>query len=45
MQSVTNAISITVILTALALGACRKEVAHQPMKLGAELPVIGQANR
>jgi hypothetical protein len=29
-----SAIVLAVVLTAVALGACRKEVEHQPMKLG-----------
>ena len=29
-----SAIVIAALLTAVALGACRKEVEHQPLKLG-----------
>jgi hypothetical protein len=40
MQGLKGAIVIaTIIAAAAALGACRKEVAHEPMKLGAEAVV------
>jgi hypothetical protein len=29
-----SAIVLAVLVTAVALGACRKEVEHQPLKLG-----------
>ena len=32
-----GAIVAAVVLTAVALGACRREVEHQPMKLGAQV--------
>ena len=31
------AIVLAAVAAAIALGACRKEVAHKPMKLGAEV--------
>lgn len=32
-----SAIVLATVVAALALGACRKEVAHAPMKLGADV--------
>lgn len=40
MQGVKGAIVITAIITAVALGACRREVPHTPMKLGADVPAV-----
>jgi hypothetical protein len=37
-----GAIVIAAVIAAVALGACRREVAHEPMKLGAPAPVAGQ---
>jgi hypothetical protein len=34
-----NLIVVAALLSAVALGACRKEVAHKPMKLGADVSV------
>lgn len=34
-----GAIVIAAVVAAVALGACRREVPHTPMKLGADLPV------
>ena len=31
---------LAAVVSAVALGACRKEVEHKPMKLGAEAPVV-----
>lgn len=33
-----GAIVIATLVAAVALGACRKEVPHTPMKLGADVP-------
>jgi hypothetical protein len=33
-----SAIVIGAVIVAVALGACRREVEHVPMKLGAEVP-------
>lgn len=33
-----GAIVVAALLTAVALGACRKEVPYEPMKLGAAVP-------
>ena len=32
-----SAIILAAVVAAVALGACRKEVEHKPMKLGAEV--------
>ena len=34
-----SAIVLATVIAAVALGACRKEVAHEPMKLGADVKV------
>lgn len=36
-----SAIVIAAVIAAVALGACRKELRHEPMKLGA--PAVEQA--
>lgn len=38
-----GAIVLVTVMAAVALGACRKEVPHEPMKLGA--PVAEQSAR
>jgi hypothetical protein len=40
MQGVKGVIVITAVVAAVALGACRREVPHTPMKLGAEVPAV-----
>ena len=37
-----GAIVISAVIVAVALGACRREAAHEPMKLGAEAPAATQ---
>ena len=37
-----GAIVIAAAIVAVALGACRREVEHTPMKLGAEVPAASQ---
>ena len=37
-----GAIVITAVIVAVALGACRREAAHEPMKLGADVPAAVQ---
>ncbi|HRK19613.1 MAG TPA: hypothetical protein PK970_11700 [Hyphomicrobiaceae bacterium] len=44
MRVRTTVLLVTIIATA-ALGACRKEVEHKPMKLGADVPAIEQVKR
>jgi hypothetical protein len=45
MQGVKGAIIITTIIAAVTLGACRREVPYEPMKLGADLPVAEKVAR
>ena len=40
-----GAIVLATLVAAVALGACRKEVPHEPMKLGADVPAATQAAR
>lgn len=40
-----GAIVIAAAIVAVALGACRREVEHKPMKLGAEVPAATQVAR
>ena len=40
-----GAIIIAAVVAAVALGACRREVPHTPMKLGADLPVSVEGAR
>jgi hypothetical protein len=36
-MKVKNVIVISALVAAVALGACRREVVHEPMKLGADV--------
>jgi hypothetical protein len=38
-----GAIILATVIAAVALGACRKEVSHEPMKLGADAAVVSVA--
>jgi hypothetical protein len=40
-----GAIVIAAAIAAIALGACRREVEHTPMKLGADVPAATQVAR
>ncbi len=40
-----GAIVLAAVVAAVALGACRKEVPHEPMKLGADVPAATQPAR
>ena len=40
-----GAIVIAAVVVAVALGACRREVEHKPMKLGAEVPAATEVAR
>ncbi|CFX00113.1 conserved exported protein of unknown function [Candidatus Filomicrobium marinum] len=40
-----GALVIAAVVAAVALGACRREVPHTPMKLGAEVPAQTQVAR
>ena len=39
MQGVKGLIIVSAVVAAVAVGACRREVPHQPMKLGADVAV------
>ena len=45
MKAVKSTIVLATIIAAVAVGACRREVPHEPMKLGAGVPVAGQVAR
>jgi hypothetical protein len=45
MQGLKGAIVITAVVAAVALGACRREVPHEPMKLGADVPTVQKVAR
>ena len=40
-----GAIVIAAAIVAVALGACRREVEHKPLKLGAEVPAASEVAR
>jgi hypothetical protein len=45
MKSCRSMIVLTTVIAAAALGACRKEVPHSPMKLGSDVAVSEQVKR
>jgi hypothetical protein len=45
MQGFKGILVITAVVAAVALGACRREVEHTPMKLGAEVPAAAEVAR
>ena len=45
MQGMKSVIVITTIVAAVAVSACRREVPHEPMKLGADVPAAAQVVR
>jgi hypothetical protein len=45
MGTFKTASVMTAVCVAVLLGACRKEVPHSPMKLGADVPAVGQVKR
>ena len=45
MQGVKGLIVLTAVLAAFTLGACRQEVPHKPMKLGADVPATEKVAR
>ncbi len=45
MQGMKGLIVISAIVAAVSLGACRREVPHEPMKLGADVPATAQVAR
>ncbi len=45
MKSVKGVIVLATILATVAVSACRREEHHEPMKLGADVPVTIQVAR
>ena len=45
MQGFKGVLIVTAVIAAVALGACRREVEHQPLKLGAEVPAAADVAR
>ena len=45
MQSFKSVLVITAVIAAVALGACRREAEHRPLKLGAEVPAAAEVAR
>ena len=45
MQGFKGVLLVAAVITAVALGACRREVEHQPLKLGAEVPAAAEVTR
>lgn len=45
MQGFKSVLVVTAIISAVALGACRREVEHKPMKLGADVPAAAEVAR
>ena len=45
MQGFKSVLVVTAIIAAVALGACRREVEHKPMKLGADVPAAAEVAR
>jgi hypothetical protein len=45
MTALKSTIVLATVIAAVAVGACRREVPHSPMKLGADVPVAGQVAR
>jgi hypothetical protein len=42
MQVMKGAIVVATIIAAVAVGACRREVPHEPMKLGAPVTDVAR---
>ena len=45
MQGVKGLIVLSAVVAAVALGACRREVPHEPMKLGADVSAHSEVAR
>lgn len=43
MQGFKGVLVVTAVIAAVALGACRREVEHQPLKLGGNVPAAEAA--
>ena len=41
-KTMKSAIVLATVIAAVALGACRKEVRHEPMKLGAKVEHVAR---
>jgi len=44
-MNVKTMVVLATVIAAVAVSACRREVPHKPMKLGADLPVAEQIAR
>jgi hypothetical protein len=45
MHGLKGLIVLSAVIASVALGACRREVEHTPMKLGADVPAAGHVTR
>lgn len=45
MQGFKGVIVVAAVMAAVALGACRREVEHTPLKLGADVPAAAEVAR
>jgi hypothetical protein len=45
MQGVKGLILLSAVVATVALGACRREETHAPMKLGADVPATERVAR
>ena len=45
MQGVKGLIVLSAVVAFVALGACRREVPYEPMKLGADVPAAAKVAR
>jgi hypothetical protein len=45
MHGLKGLIVLSAVIAAVALGACRREVEHTPMKLGADVPAAKHVTR
>ncbi len=45
MKSMKSVVVLATIIAAVAVSACRREVPHEPMKLGADITAVEQVAR
>lgn len=45
MKAMKSAIVLATIVATVAVAACRREVHHEPMKLGGSVPVTTEVSR
>jgi hypothetical protein len=45
MQGMKSVLVVAAVIAAVALGACRREVEHTPLKLGADVPAAAEVAR